>query len=122
MAEWTGDLVRLTGMHFLAKHGVYDFERAKAQDFVVDVTCQLAARDDVDDLDTTVDYATLSSAIEADVKRDSVNLIETLAERIAATCLSHPLITRVEVTVHKPRARMPVTVADVSVTITRSKP
>ena len=77
------DRVRLTGMRFSATHGVYDFERAQAQTFVVDVTCELQPRPDSDDLATTVDYAELSRAIAADVTGDPLNLIESLAERIA---------------------------------------
>lgn len=120
MAVSQPDRVRLTGMRFDATHGVYDFERVEPQAFVVDVDCRLSQRPSSDDLATTVDYAELSRAIAADVTGEPVNLIETLAERIAATCLSRPLIEAVEVTVHKPDARMPVELADVAVTITRS--
>lgn len=121
MGKPSPDRVRLTGMRFRTTHGVYDFERVEPQDFVVDVTCELAPRPDSDELATTVDYAELSRAIAADVTGDPVNLIETLAERIAGTCLSRPLVSAVEVTVHKPQARMPVELADVAVTITRRR-
>jgi dihydroneopterin aldolase len=50
-----------------------------------------------------------------------LNLIEALADRIAGTCLGDPRVAEVEVTVHKPDAPMPVEVADVAVTLTRSK-
>ena len=52
-------------------------------------------------------------------RQQPVNLIETLAERIAATCLSSPLVSRVEVTVHKPDAPVGLALSDISVTITR---
>jgi 7,8-dihydroneopterin aldolase/epimerase/oxygenase len=121
MAEASPDRVRLTGMRFRATHGVYDFERVEPQDFVIDVSCQLAPRPASDELDTTVDYAELAGAIAADVTGEPVNLIETIAERVAASCLSRPLVAAVEVTVHKPEARMPVELADVAVTITRRR-
>ncbi|MFT4216924.1 MAG: dihydroneopterin aldolase [Micropruina sp.] len=121
MAQSTPDRVRLTGMRFRTTHGVYDFERVEPQDFVIDVSCELAPRPASDDLATTVDYAELSRAIAADVCGEPVNLIETLAERVAATCLSRPPVAAVEVTVHKPEARMPVELADVAVTITRRR-
>ncbi len=121
MAEPIPDRVRLTGMRFRTTHGVYDFEREEPQDFVVDVTCDLASRPVADALATTVDYAELSRSIAADVLGEPVNLIETLAERIAVTCLSRPQVSSVEVTVHKPQARMPVELADVAVTITRRR-
>ena len=90
---------------------------------MVDLTCQLdlsaAAADD--DLGQTIDYGGLAQAVVADVERDPLNLIEALADRIARTCLQYPAVQRVEVTVHKPQAPMPVHVADVAVTLTRSR-
>lgn len=121
MAQTKPDRVRLAGMRFSAVHGVYDFERLQPQTFVVDLTCDLSPRPDSDDLATTVDYAELSKAVQADITGQPVNLIETLAERVARTCLNHPLIAAVEVTVHKPDAAMPVELDDVAVTITRSR-
>ena len=121
MAAAVPDRVRLTGMRFSATHGVYDFERVQPQSFVVDLTCDLLPRPNSDELATTVDYAQLASEVAADVTGPPVNLIETLAERVAATCLQHPLIAAVEVTVHKPNAAMPVDLTDVAVTLTRSR-
>ncbi len=121
MAAVVPDRVRLTGMRFSAIHGVYDFERVQPQDFVIDLTCDLLRRPNSDDLATTVDYAALASAVAADVTGAPLNLIESLAERVAATCLQHPLIVSVEVTVHKPDASMPVELTDVAVTIFRSR-
>ncbi len=121
MVQPTPDRVRLSGMRFRAIHGVYDFERIEPQDFVIDVDCELTQPAESDDLATTVDYAELSRAIAADVTGQAVNLIETLAERIAATCLSRPQLQAVEVTVHKPGARMPVELTDIAVTIVRRR-
>jgi len=120
MAAAVPDRVRLIGMRFSANHGVYDFERNHPQDFVVDLTCELSPRENSDELTTTVDYAELSRVVAADVTGPPVNLIETLAERVAASCLRHPAIAAVEVTIHKPDASMPVELTDVAVTITRS--
>jgi dihydroneopterin aldolase len=65
--------------------------------------------------------AGLASAVVADVERDPLDLIEALADRIASTCLQYPAVQQVEVTVHKPHAPLPVHVADVAVTLTRSR-
>lgn len=121
MAEPKPDRIRLTGLRFSATHGVYDFERVEPQPFIVDVECELAPRPASDDLATTVDYADLSGRIAAVVTGEPVNLIETLAERIAAICLDHPLVATADVTVHKPEAQLPVDLADVSITLTRSR-
>jgi 7,8-dihydroneopterin aldolase/epimerase/oxygenase len=117
------DRITLTGITGYGRHGVFPEERQQGQTFVVDLSCELdlsaAAADD--DLDQTVDYGSLARAVVADVERDPLNLIEALAERIAGTCLGFPAVQRVEVTVHKPQAPMPVPVADVAVSLTRSR-
>ena len=119
----TTDRVSLRGIRAVGRHGVHAFERERGQRFVVDVDCtlDLSAAAAADDLTQTVDYARLAEAVVADIERDPVNLIEALADRIARTCLKTSGVEVVEVTVHKPDAPMPVEVADVAVTLTRSR-
>lgn len=119
------DSVVLRGIVGFGHHGVFDFERRQGQRFVVDVTCflDLSGAAATDDLDQTIDYGALAATVVADIERDPLNLIEALAERIAQTCLKqHQRLDTVQVTVHKPGAPMPVEVADVAVTLTRSRP
>lgn len=116
------DQLRLTGIRIEAAHGVYQHEKHSPQPFLIDVVVELRPRPAIDDLATTVDYSVLAGEIAAAATGDSVDLIETLAERVAATCLANDLIAAVEVTVHKPEAPLPVPVADVSVTIARRSP
>lgn len=111
--------VRLTGVRARGHHGVFDFERRDGQEFVVDAVLDVRRPSSDDDLATTVDYGALAAAIAANVGRDPVDLIETLAARVADECLGHPFVERATVTVHKPQAPMPVAVADVAVTLTR---
>jgi 7,8-dihydroneopterin aldolase/epimerase/oxygenase len=122
-AEGGGDRISLTGITAFGRHGVFDFERDQGQRFVVDVSCalDLAPAASADDLTQTIDYGALAQAVAADVERDPLNLIEALADRIALTCLRYEAVQSVEVTVHKPQAPMPVDVADVAVTLTRSR-
>lgn len=117
------DQLRLTGVQARGHHGVFDFERADGQDFVVDVVVDIDARaaGDTGDLDATVHYGVLAEEIVRDIETDPVDLIETLAERVAATVLSHPAALRTSVTVHKPQAPITVPFTDVSITIERSR-
>jgi dihydroneopterin aldolase len=117
------DRINLTGISAFGHHGVYISERQQGQRFVVDVSCtlDLSSAASSDDLGHTIDYGALAQAVVADIERDPLNLIEALADRIALTCLRYDAIQCVEVTVHKPQAPMPVDVADVAVTLTRSK-
>ncbi|MGN6197603.1 dihydroneopterin aldolase [Humibacter sp.] len=116
------DRITLTGIRVRAHHGVFDFERAQGQDFVIDVTAWLdlgpAARGD--ELAATVHYGELAEAVAAVVASDPVDLIETVAERIARVVLSFP-VQRTEVTVHKPNAPIAVPFTDVAVTVLRDR-
>lgn len=113
--------VALTGVSAVGHHGVFEFERRQGQTFLVDAVLRVRRPSEADDLATTVDYGALAAAIAANVERDPVDLIETLAGRIADECLGHPLVEEARITVHKPQAPMPVPVSGVAVTITRGR-
>lgn len=121
--DGVGDTLTLTGLRATAFHGVYDFERANGQEFVIDLTLwlDLAAAAAADDLERTVNYGLLAEQVVAAVERDPVDLIETVAERIAVIALEYRATDRVRVTVHKPSAPISVPFADVAVTITRAR-
>jgi 7,8-dihydroneopterin aldolase/epimerase/oxygenase len=119
----TRDRITLTGVRVRAHHGVFDFERAEGQEFVIDVSVavDLSAAASGDDLDRTVNYGELAESVAAAVSRDPVDLIETVAERVAAVALGYPAVEEVEVTVHKPEAPISVPFTDVAVTIVRGR-
>ncbi len=73
-----------------------------------------------DDLRETVHYGTLVDNVKAAVERDPVDLIETLAQRIADVVLLERRVEWVRVTVHKPDAPIEATFSDVTLTITRA--
>ena len=118
----SGDRITLTGLRVRAHHGVFDFEREQGQDFVIDVIAWLdlgaAARGD--ELAATVHYGELAEAVTHAVASDPVDLIETVAERVARVVLSFPA-ERTEVTVHKPDAPIAVPFGDVAVTVVRDR-
>lgn len=117
------DEIALTGLRVFGRHGVYDHERRDGQDFVIDLVLRLdtrpaAASDDVAD---TVHYGELAERVAAIVGGDPVDLVETLADRIAREVLADRRVDAVRVTVHKPDAPIPLTFADVAVTIERRR-
>jgi dihydroneopterin aldolase len=118
------DRITLTGLRARGRHGVYDFERAQGQDFVVDVVLELdlsqaAGSDQVAD---TVHYGELVERLVSVVDGEPVNLIETLAQRLADICLADPRVDAATVTVHKPQAPISHQFADVAVTLRRARP
>jgi dihydroneopterin aldolase len=116
------DRISLTGLTVRGFHGVFDFERRDGQDFVVDVVLELdtAPAAKTDDLAKTVHYGELAAALAAVIEGEPVNLLETLAQRLADVCLADDRVSAATVTVHKPGAPIPQSFADVTVTITRS--
>lgn len=116
------DELTITGIECFAHHGVFGFERREGQVFVVDLTLGLdtARAAASDDLQDTVDYGSLVASVKSAVERDPVDLIETVAQRIAEECLVHPRVEWARVTLHKPDAPVEATFTDVALTITRN--
>lgn len=117
------DLITLTGLSATGYHGVLPEERREGQLFVVDAELgtDIRAAAATDDLTQTIDYSQVAAAVVAIVTGDPVDLIETLAERLAAQCLTYPGVQRVRITVHKPQAPVGVPFSDVTVTIEREQ-
>ena len=109
------DRIFLSGIRVVARHGVTAEERARPQEFEIDLVCatdaSLAAR--TDELSATVDYARLRAIAVAVAERGSFRLLETLAERIAVAILDEvraPWL-RVRVTkLHPPGVGVPASV------------
>jgi dihydroneopterin aldolase len=117
------DRISIAGLRVRGYHGVLPEERVSGQDFIVDALLWLDAAPAAatDDLKLTADYAALAGRLADIVAGPPVALIETLAERLAAACLADPVVHAAEVTVHKPDAPVSAQIADISVTIRRSR-
>lgn len=123
MSDDVLDELAVSGIVCFAHHGVFGFERDEGQRFVVDLvlgvdTAPAAASDDLRD---TVDYGSLVSSVKAAVETDPVDLIESLAQRIAEVCLLDDRVQWTQVTVHKPEAPIDATFSDVTLTIKRKR-
>lgn len=117
------DELAILGVECFGHHGVFDFERREGQVFVVDLVLGIdsAPAAASDDLGDTVDYGTLTARVKASVEREPVDLIETVAQRIADVCLEERRVEWARVTIHKPDAPIDATFRDVALTITRSR-
>jgi dihydroneopterin aldolase len=117
------DQVAVRGLRVRGFHGVLPEERRDGQDFVIDAVLELdvSAAAAADDLALTVNYSDVAHRLTELVAGEPVDLIETLAERLAAGCLEQPLVHAVTVTVHKPSAPIGLPFDDVTVTIRRSR-
>src|SRR4051812_47792559 len=113
--------IALTGLRVRGFHGVLPSERADGQDFLVDAVLSVDTRVAAasDDLADTVDYGALATRLAEVVAGEPVDLIETLAARLAEVCLAATGVISPRVTVHKPSAPIDLPFADVSVTVER---
>jgi dihydroneopterin aldolase len=117
------DRIAVRGITANAHHGVYDWERERGQTFRVDAVLELDTSPAAagDDLTRTVNYADLAQRLHAVLTGEPVNLLETLAQRLAEVCLADGLVDAVEITVHKPDADLGVPFDDVTVTVRRER-
>ena len=117
------DRLAVLGIEAVGHHGVFEFERRDGQVFVADLVLGIDTREAArtDDLQHTVDYGNLVAKVMNAIESDPVDLIETLAQRIADVCLADPRVQWAEVTVHKPDAPVEATFSDVTLTITRTR-
>lgn len=117
------DRITLAGLRVRGFHGVFESERRDGQDFVVDVALEVptAAAAASDELADTVHYGELAQRLADIVGGEPVNLLETLAARLAEACLADSRVQAATVTVHKPQAPIPLTFGDVAVTIRRER-
>ncbi len=120
----TLDRISLVGLVATGHHGVLASERRDGQPFGADVVLHLDTRAAAaaDDLALTANYVDLAARVEAILAGDPVDLIETLAQRIAEAALTLPGVEVVDVVVHKPHAPIPAAFDDVEVAIRRRRP
>ncbi|MBU6498350.1 MAG: dihydroneopterin aldolase [Rhodospirillales bacterium] len=103
--------VFLRDLTLAASIGVYPHEHATRQRVRINV--DLAVIDDAarglsrpavgrDELARVVDYEALANRVRAIVAAGHVNLVETLAERLAEACLEDPRVELARIRVEKP--------------------
>ncbi|HEU0160602.1 MAG TPA: dihydroneopterin aldolase [Hyphomicrobiaceae bacterium] len=90
----------------VASVGVFEHEKRYEQRILL--SADLAVRDDYDGvsdrLEDVLDYSTLVEGIALLVQQEHVNLLETLAERIARHCLADRRVESVRIRIEKPDA------------------
>ena len=85
-----------------ASIGLYPHERGVLQRVRINIDLGVEENADLsDNLSRVVSYETVVIAVRAIVAAGHVNLVETLAERLAAACLSDPRVLLAHVQVEK---------------------
>ena len=102
-------------------HGVLPEEKVRAQPFEVnlELSVDLSAAGESDDLNDTVSYADVIDSVERVITHERFELLERLAQRIAVVCRADERVTEVVVEVRKLRPPVPTDVDYVAVRIVR---
>jgi dihydroneopterin aldolase len=100
------DKVFIKGLHIQTTIGFFQWEKEIKQTLVIDVAMawDTASAAENDELAKTLDYAEISIAIETFANENPVDLLETLAERMAAFLMSEFHIPWLKLTIGKPGA------------------
>jgi dihydroneopterin aldolase len=82
--------------------GVYGHEQGKPQPVRINIDLAVQDSADIEDrLEKVVDYAVVTQRVRAIVDQGHINLAETLAERIAATCFEDGRVLSARIRVEK---------------------
>ncbi len=115
------DRIQIEGLQVDVLVGVYAHERDAAQRLLLDIelaydNTRACARDDVAD---TLDYAVVCDTTRTFVTRHAPQLLETLAEALAAHLLDRFATPRVRIRIRKPLAAQALGAASVGIEIVR---
>ena len=100
--------IGLESYEVMACHGAYDFEREKKQPFVISVWATLVADVDEDNLEMTLNYADLQTAVDYEIiNSEPVKLMETLCQKLINRISKNPLVESISIRMEKPDAPFP---------------
>ena len=114
------DRIELRGPRVLAVCGVLPEEKVRRQPLDLDVYADLTAALTTDDLADTVDYGTLCALVACIADRESFDLMERFASRVAEDVLATSGVEAVTVAVRKLRPPVPEDLATSGVRIHRT--
>ena len=117
------DKIVLPRIEVMACHGVDEWEKTTPQPFIISVKLglDLSEAAQTDQVENTVHYGQLYTAIKDFAENNSFSLIETLAQSIAELCLTYDRIATARVSVEKTQARFGDLVFPARVVIERSR-
>ena len=89
-------------LELMALIGIYDHEKVKPQRVTVNIDLSVQEGSGDDDISHVVSYEIVVKKVEAIIAEGHVNLVETLCERIAESCLTDKRVMAARVRVEKP--------------------
>jgi dihydroneopterin aldolase len=108
--------IRVEDLRLFGRHGVHAHEKEQGQEFVFDVSLEVGARGTSDRIADAVDYREVTRVVQDVNGSRSFDLIEALADAVAAALYERFSPARVQVRVTKPA------VEPGTVSVTSSRP
>ena len=116
------DKISIEKLRVFCNHGVYADEQTNGQNFYVSarIFMETYIAGITDDLENTVNYAGMCHLISDYMQDTRYNLIEAVAENLAAYILNFsPIIKGVELSISKPEAPVDLPFEDIRVKVSR---
>jgi dihydroneopterin aldolase len=82
--------------------GIYDQEKIEPQRIIVNIDLSVQEGSGDDDIGHVVSYEIVVKKVEAIIAESHINLVETLCEKIAESCLTDKRVMAARVRVEKP--------------------
>ena len=82
--------------------GIYAQEKVKPQRIIVNIDLSVKEGSGDDDIGHVVSYEIVVKKVEAIIAEGHINLVETLCEKIAASCLKDKRVMAARVRIEKP--------------------
>lgn len=100
------DRIFISGLSVITIIGIYDQERVTRQRVVLDLemSADIAAAARTEDIESTLNYKTLSDTLVGYIESSEFQLIETMAEKICEIVRQDFAVAWVKLTLHKPDA------------------
>ncbi|MFB5663782.1 dihydroneopterin aldolase [Alteribacillus sp. HJP-4] len=118
------DKIHMQGMEFYAYHGVFSEENKLGQRFRVDIVMEADLREAAaeDNIEKSINYAEAYEAVKDVVEKEQYDLVETIAEGVAANLFKNfSILKRVNVKVIKPDPPIPGHYDHVAIEIVRGR-
>lgn len=100
------DIIFIKQLEIISVIGVYDWEKSVQQKLYVDLEMAFDNRPAAasDDINLTLNYFSVSERVNQFAQQHQFELIETMAERIAALIMKEFTVPWIKLTLHKPGA------------------
>ena len=95
------DLIVIRDLVLRFRIGVYEQERLRPQRIRLNLVLEVDGSEADDDIAKVLSYDEIISGVKALAEGEHINLVETLAERVAELCFAHPNVAAVQVAVEK---------------------